>query len=63
MMMEALKTKRHLRLTDNFVFYDPDHGFHLFRSWRRGTVVTDPDEINFLEARGAPVDRVEGPKP
>jgi hypothetical protein len=49
----------HLRLTERFVFYDPDHGSHLFREWPEGAIVTDQTEIELLESRGAPVERIE----
>jgi hypothetical protein len=55
--MTELNTYR-LRLTERFVFYDPDHGSHLFREWPEGEIVTDPDEIKLLEGRGAPVERI-----
>jgi hypothetical protein len=48
----------HLRLTDRFVFYDPDHGSYLWREWAEGAIVTDSDDIKLLEARGAPVERI-----
>ena len=56
---ELVNTQRyHLRLTDRYVFYDPEHGSYLFRAWPEGAIVTDPDEIELLEARGAPVERI-----
>ena len=57
--MTELNTKQYrLRLTGRYVFYDPDHGSHLFREWPEGEIVTDPDEIKLLEGRGAPVERI-----
>jgi hypothetical protein len=47
------------RLRERFVIYDPDRGAHLWREWREGTIVTDPDESKLLEARGAPVEKIE----
>jgi hypothetical protein len=60
-MTELVNTKR-LRLTERFVFYDPEHGSHLWREWPEGATVTDPD-IKLLEARGAPIERLEDPTP
>ena len=58
--MTELNTKRsRLRLTGHYVFYDPEHGSYLFREWPEGAIVTDPDEIKLLEARGAPVEEIE----
>jgi hypothetical protein len=48
----------HLRLTSRFVVYDPDRGLLLWREWPEGAVVTDPDDIKLLAARGAPVERI-----
>ena len=47
----------HLRLTSRYVFYDLEKS-QLFRDWPEGAIVTDPDEIELLEARGAPVERI-----
>jgi hypothetical protein len=49
----------HLRLTARFVVYDPGRGLLLWREWPEGAVVTDPDDIALLEARGAPVERIQ----
>jgi hypothetical protein len=58
--MTELNTKQsRLRLTARFVFYDPDRGSHLFREWPEGAIVTDSEDIKLLEARGAPVERIE----
>jgi hypothetical protein len=56
-MTESVKRYR-LRLTGHFVFYDPDHGSHLFREWHEGEIVTDRSEIKLLESRAAPVERI-----
>ena len=58
-MTGLVNTKQYrLRLTERFVFYDPDHGSYLFRAWPEGAIVTDRSEIKLLEARGAPVERI-----
>jgi hypothetical protein len=49
----------HLRLAARFVVYDPERGLPLWREWPEGAVVTDPSDIKLLEARGAPVERIE----
>ena len=49
----------HLRLAGRFVVYDPEHGLLLWREWPEGAIVIDQTEIELLEARGAPVERVE----
>jgi hypothetical protein len=46
-----------IRLTSRFAFYD-EKGSHLWREWPEGAVVTDPDDIELLEARGAPTDLI-----
>ena len=51
------------RLRERFVIYDPDRGAHLWREWREDTIITDPEEIQLLTARRAPVERIEDPKP
>ncbi len=56
--MTEFAKRYHLRLLERFVFYDPDHGAHLFRDWARGAIISDPTEIAFLELRDAPVERV-----
>ena len=48
----------HLRLIEKDVFYDLA-GTQLWREWGEGAVVTDPHDIELLEARGAPVERIE----
>jgi hypothetical protein len=50
-----------LRLLERFVVYDPDHGLLLWCEWAAGQIVSDPDTIELLTARGAPVERVENP--
>ena len=60
--MTELNTKRYrLRLTERFVFYDPDHGSYLFREWPEGAIVTDQTEIELLESHAAPVERINEP--
>jgi hypothetical protein len=58
-MMPEFSKRYSLRLTERYVFYDPDHGSHLFREWPEGAIVTDQTEIELLEARSAPVERIE----
>jgi hypothetical protein len=48
-------TPDHLRLTSRFVVYDPDRGLLLWREWPEGAIITDPDDIKLLTARGAPI--------
>ncbi len=48
-----------LRLTAHFTHYDPDHGELLWREFPKDKIVTDPDTIKWLEARAAPVERIE----
>ena len=63
-MTGLVNTRQHrLRLTGRFVFYDPEHGSHLFRDWPEGAIVTDSDEIKLLEAHGAPVERIDAVSP
>ena len=54
-----MKKPYHLRLAGRFVIFDPGRGEHLWREWCEGEIVADPKEIELLEARGAPVERVE----
>lgn len=56
-MTELVNTKQY-RLTGDFAFYD-DRGSHLWREWPEGAIVTDQSEIDFLTARGAPVEKIE----
>jgi hypothetical protein len=58
-MTEPVHTKYALRLLARFVDYDPDHGRILWREFPKDKIVVDPDTIEFLEARGAPVERIE----
>jgi hypothetical protein len=53
------KPRYHLRLLERFVIYDPDRGLLLWREWAAGQIVTDPEQIELLTARGAPVERIE----
>jgi hypothetical protein len=56
----ANTTRRyHLRLTDRFFLYDPDHGVPVSREWQQGAIVTDQRDIELLEARGAQAVRIE----
>jgi hypothetical protein len=48
-----------LRLTERFFLFAPDHGVLVSREWRAGAIVTDSNDIALLEARGAPVERIE----
>jgi hypothetical protein len=50
----------HIRLAARHVVYDPDRGLPLWREWPEGAVVTDPDDIKLLTARGAPFEIIEG---
>jgi hypothetical protein len=61
-MMPEFSKRYSLRLIERYVFYDPDHGSHLFREWPEGAIVTDPDEIKLLEWRGALVEKIESHK-
>jgi hypothetical protein len=58
-MTEQANMPRALRLTSRFFAYDPDRGQYVSKSWAEGAIVTDPDEIALLEARGAPFERIE----
>jgi hypothetical protein len=49
-------TKYSLRLTARFVVY-VESGSNLFRDWPKGAIITDPNEIKFLESRDAPIER------
>jgi hypothetical protein len=55
---QSMKPVYQLRLTSRFVVYDPAHGLLLWREWPEGAIVTDPDAIELLESRGAPVERI-----
>jgi hypothetical protein len=48
----------HLRLRERFTVY-VESGSNLFRDFAAGSIVTDPDTIEFLESRDAPVERIE----
>jgi hypothetical protein len=52
------KPRYHLHLTARFAFYD-EKGTHMWREWPAGAIVTDPNDIALLEARGAPVEKIE----
>jgi hypothetical protein len=51
-MTELVDTKRRIRLTEPYAFYD-DRATHMWRSWPAGAVIEDPREIELLTARGA----------
>jgi hypothetical protein len=53
------RAKYRLRLIERYVDYDPDRGVHIFREWQKNAIVTDVDDIRLLEARGAPVERID----
>lgn len=59
-MTELLNTKQWygVRLLEQFAFLDTEKS-HLWREWPAGAIITDPDEIELLTARGAPVERIE----
>jgi hypothetical protein len=57
--MKEVNPKYALRLTERFVVYDPEHGLILWREWAPGQVVTDPEQIELLESRCAPAERIE----
>jgi hypothetical protein len=61
--MNEVTTKQrfHLRLTGRFVEYDPERGSFLWREWPAGAIITDPKEIELLESRGAPVEKIDNP--
>jgi hypothetical protein len=56
----AMNTKQRyrLRLTSPYAFYDTEKS-QLWWERPTGAIVTDKNEIEFLEARGAPVERSE----
>ena len=55
----TLNTKRyHLRLLARTAFYD-DLRTHMFWNLPEGKIISDPAEIAMLEARKAPVERIE----
>ena len=56
--MSSVESEPRYRFTKDFQFFDYD-GSRLWRSWRAGTVITDAKEIEWLTARGAPVERIE----
>jgi hypothetical protein len=54
--MTDLNTRYSLRLLERFTVY-VESGSNLFRDFAKGSLVTDPDTIAFLESRDAPVER------
>jgi hypothetical protein len=56
---QLVKPAYALRLTARFVDYAPDQGRILWREFVKDKIITDPDTIAFLEARGAPVEPIE----
>jgi hypothetical protein len=56
--VSSVESEPRYRFTRDFEFFDQD-GSHLWRSWRAGTVITDIKEIEWLTARGAPVERID----
>jgi hypothetical protein len=52
------ETEPRYRFITDFEFFDYD-GSRLYRTWRAGTVITDPAEIEWLTARTAPLERIE----
>ena len=52
------KQRYRLRLTSPYAFYDTEKS-QLWWERPTGAIVTDKNEIEFLEARGAPVERSE----
>jgi hypothetical protein len=52
------KQRYHLRLLERHVFYDID-GSQLFWDWPKGAIISDQTQIELLEARGAPAERIE----
>jgi hypothetical protein len=47
-----------VRFTKDFQFFDYD-GSRLYRRWRTGDLISAPKEIEWLFARGAPVEPIE----
>ena len=58
-MTELAKQGYSLRLRARYTDYSPDHGVLVYRQWLAGEIITDSDTIKLLEARGAPVERIE----
>jgi hypothetical protein len=58
--MKAETTKRGygLRMTEKFVHYDIN-GTHVWREFPKGSIISDPDTIRFLESVRAPVERID----
>jgi hypothetical protein len=53
------ETTNGIRLISRYVDYAPERGVYLWREWPKGKIVSDPEEIKFLESRGAPVERID----
>jgi hypothetical protein len=58
-MTAEVNTKYAVRLTAHFIDYAPDRGRILWREFPKDKIVVDRDTIAFLEARGAPVEKIE----
>ncbi len=59
-----MNTKQyHIRLIARFTYYDPDRGAHIYREWAAGEIIADSDTIKLLEARGAPIERIDAVSP
>ncbi len=53
------KQQYKIRLTSRFTVY-VESGSHVFRDWAAGAIISDPNEIAFLESRDdAPIERIE----
>jgi hypothetical protein len=53
------KPRPGLRFAKDFAFFDQRSIAHQWRSWRIGNVVSDPKDIEWLTALGAPVEKIE----
>jgi hypothetical protein len=56
--MTEINAKRtdHVRMITNYTYYDNQQ---IFRSFSKGAITTDSEEIKFLEAQHAPIERIE----
>jgi hypothetical protein len=59
-LVTELDTKRRLRLTQNFWFYDERR--HMSFEWAKGSVVSDPADVEWLLALQAPTEELK-PEP
>jgi hypothetical protein len=55
--MSDANRRYHLRLTERFGFYDTVKS-QMWHEWPEGAIVTDPAEIELLEEKHAPTERV-----